>query len=165
MAETVQGLTVQVRIWGTVNGDDGAKLTVDETYTKTFSEGTGTNNIGYVWQDETRSLDTTSEDLQLDGLTDFQGATMSSNNNVKLLYVRNLDTTSGDYFRLGGSSGGNEWDSGPLAAAGDKIDIEPDGILLCVSPVDGWGITAGDDLGMEAADTSTYRILLAGDNA
>lgn len=165
MAETVRGLTVEIRIYGTVTGGDGALLSVNEVYSKTFGEGSGTDQIGYVWQDQSRSLDTTTEDINLTTTTDFQGAAMGSNNNVKLLYIRNLDLTTGDYFRIGGSAGGNEWDSGPLAAAGDKIDVEPDGVLLCISPVDGWSITASDDLGVEAADTSTYRIIIAGDNA
>ncbi len=39
MAETVQGLTITVEIKGTVVGDDGAQLVVDETYTANFSNG------------------------------------------------------------------------------------------------------------------------------
>lgn len=164
MAETVQGLTVKVRIYGTVVGTDNAKLVVDETYTQTFAEGTGTRQCGAVWQDLTRALATTTEDLQLDGLADFQGATMSTNNNVKLLYIRDLDTDTGDRFDVGGSGGGNAWDS-MLVDVSDKVSVGPGGFLLCVSPVDGFGITAGDDLAITSADNSNYRAILAFDNA
>jgi len=164
MAETVLGLTVKVTIKGTVLGTDGARLVVDHVYNQNFSDGTGTNQIGAVWQDLTRNLSTTTEDLQLDGLADFQGDTMSSNNNVKLYYLRNLDDDTGDRFDVGGSAGGNAWDT-MLYDATDKVSVGPGGILLCVSPVDGFGITAGDDLAITSSDNSNYRTIIGFDNS
>jgi len=164
MAETVQGLTVKVTIRGIVNGTDGAQLVVDHSYSKTFANGTSANQIGAVWQDETRALATTTEDLQLDALSDFQGDTMSSNNNVKLVYIRNLDDDTGDRFDVGGSGNGNSWDT-MLVDATDKVSVGPGGMLLCVSPVDGFAITAADDLAITSVDTSNYRAIIAFDNA
>jgi hypothetical protein len=165
MAETVRSLRVQVLITGTVVGDDGAVLTVSEQYDKTFGEGTGTDQVGAVWQDKSRNLNATSENLDLDALTDFQGATMSTLANIGVFYLRNLDTNSGDKFTIGGAAT-NQW-IGMLVDGTDKIDIGPDGFMLCVSPVDKFTITAstGDTLKVEAADNSNYRLILAGDNA
>ena len=168
MAETVQSLRVQVIITGIVIGDDGAKLVVNETYDKTFSEGTGTDQVGAVWQDKSRNLNATSEDIDLDALTDFQGATMSSLANLGLFYARNLDTDSGDGFTFGGAAA-NPWDGAgtPFEVAGGKIGLGADGIFLWVSPVDKGAIGAGsaDTLKVESQDNSNYRMILAGDNA
>lgn len=165
MAETVNGLTVELRIYGTVTGDDGAKLTVDETYKQTFSDGSGEDQVGYVWQDLTRPLNTTTEDLNLDALTDFQGATMTGNNNVAVMYFRNLDDDTGDSFKLGGAPSAQfvNW----VGNTDDKVIIPPGGIFLMVTPLDKFGITAGsgDLLRVEALDNSNYRVILSGDNA
>ena len=165
MAETVQGLTITVEIRGIVNGTDGAQLVVDESNTYVFSNGTGEDQVGYVWQDKARSLDTTTEDLNLDGLTDFQGATMTTNNNVAVMYIKNLDTDTGDRLVLGGAAANQmiNW----VQAANDQINIGADGLFLLISPLDKYAITAatGDLLRVEAVDTSTYDILIAGDNA
>ena len=59
MAETVLSLRVEVIIKGTVAGDDGAVLRVDEHYTQVFSDGTGTDQIGNVVQDLNRPLNST----------------------------------------------------------------------------------------------------------
>lgn len=164
MAETVQGLTIEVRIYGTVSGDDGAKLVVDETYKKTFSDGTGTDQVGTIWQDQSRNLNATSEDLNLDALTDFQGAATGATN-VAFMYLRNLDTDTGDKFLLGGASGNQfiNW----VGDATDTVDIGPDGIFLLVSPVDKYAITAstGDLLKVQSADNSNYRFIFGGDNS
>lgn len=165
MAETVQGLTIEVEITGTVIGTDGARLVIDERNTITFAEGSGAGQIGYVWQDLTRPLDTTSESLNLDGLTDFQGATLTTANNVAFMYLRNLDTTTLHNFILGGAAVNQfvNW----VQAANDRIRIGPDGIFLLVSPTDKYAITAatGDILKVEADATSTYRFIYGGDNA
>jgi hypothetical protein len=168
MAETVRSLRVQVIITGTVVGDDGAFLTVSEQYDKTFGDGTGTDQVGTVWQDKSRNLNATSEDLDLDALTDFQGATMSSLANIGMLYFRNLDEDAADSFTLGGAAA-QAWEGGttPFFGAGDKISVGAGGVLLWISPVDKGTIGAGtaDTLKVEAADNSDYRLIFAGDNA
>lgn len=162
--ETLQGLTIEVRIYGTVSGPDGSRLVVDESYKKTLTDGTGTDQAGFVWQDQTRPLNTTSESLDLDALTDFKGATMTDNANLKLMYFRNLDTDTGDHLLIGGAASNQfiNW----VGDATDKVKLGADGIILIVSPVDGFAITAstGDLLKVEAVDNSSYRAILAGDN-
>jgi hypothetical protein len=166
MAETVKGLTIQLRIFGTVVGENGSKLPINEVYEQTFSDGTGSQQVGTVWQDvPSRTLSTTSEDLDLVGSTikDFQGEALAFNN-LKVLYIRNLDEDSGDYLWVGGASGTQV--TGLFGDVADKIKVGPKGILLWVSPVDGVAVTSSTDLlKVEAVDNSTFRPILAGDNA
>lgn len=164
MAETVTGLTVEIRIHGTVAGADGSAVRVNEEYIQRFADGTGSEQIGNVWQDVSRALNATSEDLNVDGLTDFQGAATGFNN-LKLMYFRNLDEDAGDHLLVGGAASNQliNW----VGDASDKVKVGPKGIFLLISPVDGFAVTAstGDLLKVEAADNSTYRAILAGDNA
>jgi len=166
MAETVRSLRVQVKITGVVVGDDDASKSVDFTYDKTFSNGTGADQLGSVWEDKTRALNTTSEDLDLGtgGLTDFQGAALVLNN-VKLFCVQNLDTDTGDNFRL--KEGSANPVTSILNGTNPEVEIGPDGLLLLVNPVDGYAVTdsTADTIGIQAVDNSTYRVLVAGDNA
>ncbi len=164
MAETVHSIQVTVTIKGKVGGDDGAFLDVDETFTQTFTEGTAANQVGNAWQDKTRTLAATSEDINLDGVTDFQGAATGFNN-LKMMYVRNLDTDTGDDIIVGGAAANQfiNW----VSDATDRVVIGPGGIFLLLSPVDGYAITSGtgDLLKVEAVDTSSYTIITAGDNS
>jgi hypothetical protein len=164
MAETVKSLRVTVTIKGTIAGADGAILQVDETYDQVFNDGTGSDQMGLAVQDLNRPLNATSEDLNLDGLTDFQGAA-SGLNNLGLMYFRNLDEDTGDGLTIGGASANQfvNW----VGDATDKIKVGPKGIFLLVSPVDKYAITAstGDLLKVETDDNSTYRYIIGGDNA
>ena len=164
MATTVNGLQIKISIIGTVAGADGARVQIDEKITYNFSDGTAANQVGYVFQDLTRPLNATTEDLNLDALKDFGGDTITANN-VKLMYFRNLDLDTGDSFKLGGapSNAFINW----VDNANDKVIVGPGGLFLLISPTDGYGITAstGDLLRVEAVDNSTYRLMLAGDDA
>jgi hypothetical protein len=164
MAETVGGLKVTVSIQGSVIGDDGALLKVDKEFVYRFTNGTGSNQVGNIWQDESRALNATSEDLNVDGITDFQGAATGFNN-LKLMCFKNLDTDTGDNLTIGGASSNQlvNWVSnGP-----DEVVVGPGGLFLLISPVDGYGVTAstGDLLKLACNDNSTFYALLAGDNA
>lgn len=165
MAETVLGLRVEVRITGTVVGADGARLVVDLAYDKTFDEGTGTDQLGQVWKDDARALNTTSEDLDMVGTapTAFQGEAMALNN-LKIIYIKNLDTDAGDYLLL--KQGSAAPVTTILGGTTPTIKIGPGGLLLWVDP-QGSAVTSttADKLAMEAVDNSTFDILLGGDNA
>lgn len=164
--ETVQSVRVEIRITGLVTDStgDGARLVVLEEYDQTFSDGTGANQLGWVWHDSSRALNTTTETLDLDGLTDFRGQGMSDNNTVKIQYVRELGSTSGQKLTLGGG----DWASstGPLVDSSDKEVVQAGGVLLRIAPVNGFPITAstGDGWLIEASANQTYRVILAGDN-
>ncbi len=165
MAETVASLHVYVKITGLVVGDDGAQLQISETYEQSFTDGTGDEQLGTVWQDRSRALNTTSEDLDLVGssVKDFQGQNLAFSA-LKVLYIRNLDLNSGDHLLVGGASANQI--SGLFGDVSDKIKVGPKGMLLWVMPVDGVSVSAGSDLlKVEAVDNSTYRAIIAGDNS
>ncbi len=160
--ETINGLTVQVRIFGSVLGSDGVRQIVDRSYEKSFTDGTGTNQCGAIWKDDDRSLASTSETLDLDALVDFKGAIMTDNNAVKVLFIQNNSTTTAQTVTVGGGDF-----STPFADPTDKFVVGPGGIALFVNPIDGYAITAGTGDGLLVANnyTGTYNILLATDNA
>lgn len=162
MAETVLGLTVRVTVVGSIVGDNGVRLPIDFTYEKMLTDGTGTNQIGNVFYKKARSLNNTNETIDLDGTTDFQGASTSTFNAVKLLLFTNNSTTAGDDLTIGGGDF-----VGPFADASDKIKVGPGGLALIISPVDGYAITAttGDGLLMATDYNGTYDILLGVDNS
>lgn len=165
MAETVQILRVQVTIKMLITGDDGKQQAVDWTYDKPFTDGTGTDQVGTAFYDASRSLATTSEDLDLAGtLTDFQGATIAMNN-VKVYVMENLDTDTGDYLLL--KQGSSNPVTTILAGTSPTLRCGPGGLILLVNPIDGYAVSAGsaDTLAVESVDSSSYKILIAGDNA
>lgn len=161
MAETVNGITVKVSIQGTVVGSDGISQRVDISYEKTFTDGTGTNQCQNFWFDESRALNATNETLDLDGLTDFQGATMTPNAAVKVMFFQNASTTAAELLTLGGGDFAS-W----VGDATDKVKVGPAGILLLVNPIDGYTITAstGDGLLVAHSGNSSYKAFLAVDN-
>jgi hypothetical protein len=157
--ETVRRLRIKVSIDAEVVGLDGATLTTPlHNYEYVMSDGTGTNQVGWVWQDNDGSLATTTTTVDLDGATDFQGAAMSNNNSLKVMLWKN-DSEAGDLIVGGGDF--SAW----LGDATDKVKVKPRGLLLYVAP-DGVTITAstGDGLALETTATVAYKGLLAGDN-
>jgi hypothetical protein len=161
MAETVRNLRITVRIEGEVAGDDGASLPLNDTYTYNFSDGTGQYQIGSVWQDRDRNLNTTTASLDIDGLTDFQGASTSTYNTVKVLLVKH-ESDSGD-IEIGGAG---DWAT-MLKGTTPELVIKPRGLALVIAPTDGYAVTAstGDVLGLETTANVNFRLLLGVDNA
>lgn len=163
--ETVQQLRIELRITGLVTGHDGSQLRTLVDIDKAFGDGTAANQVGWVWADDTRALNTTTETLDLDGLADFKGATMSDNANVKVLFVQDLGSTAGQKLTLGGG----DWagTGSMLVDSSDKLNVQAGGFVLAVAPVDGYTITAstGDGLLVESSASMNYRVLLAGDNS
>jgi hypothetical protein len=164
MAETVNGLVFTATLRGSVVGADGTIMTVDKTYTATFTDGTGASQIGYIFQKNAYPLNATSKVFDMDGETDFQGAAMSSNNNVKLIWAENKDTTSGHTLTMGGDDLAGS--SGPLVDSTDLMRTGAAGIMIWVSPTDGAGITAStaDGLKFAMSGNSTMDLVVAGDN-
>lgn len=164
--ETVQNFRIELKITGLVTGSDGARKVVNLYKEVNFTDGTSTNQIGQIWEDEVRSLNATNEDIDLSGTTpDFKGAALDMTG-MRLLYVEDLDTDTGDYIDVGPASSNGI--TGFCAAAGDKVRVHPGGFFLWVAPgADQATVTAstGDLLNVTAADNSTYRILVGGKNA
>lgn len=159
MAETVNYTRITVRIEVGVMGDDGAVITSDDTYRWEFANGTGQYQIGNVYSDRSRTINTTTASLDLDGLTDFQGASTSTFNNVKFLFALNQSET-GDLI-----IGGGDWAT-MFGDSSDKVKVKPKGMLLAVAPLDGYAITAstGDVTALETTADTTFRLLLGVDN-
>lgn len=165
-SETVQVLSVEVKVRARVIGSDGAMMEKEHVYSRSFADGTGSTQVGAVWNDDTRSLASTTETLDLDGLVDFKGATMSDNNAVKMLYMENLNTTAGQKITIGGG----DWAGGAmmLQDTTDKLRIGPGGLLLWVDPIDGATVTAstGDGLIVDSgSNTVAYKTMIGFDNA
>jgi hypothetical protein len=160
MAETVKRLRVKVAIEGEVAGDDGALLSVSRSYEYNFSDGNGDNQIGAVWQDVGANLATTTRNVDLDGIADFQGVTMSSNSAAKVILVAHKGT-SGNLLVGGGDF------STPFNDATDKVKVAPGGLILMVAPGAGYGITAstGDVLPIESTASIDYDALFAFKNS
>ena len=166
MAETVIGYSVKVEIVNHIAGADGASQRVAYSKTFNFSDGTGINQLGNQWYDETRTLAGTSEDLDFGagGLTDFQGSDVALNN-IKVLLLENLSTTAAETLKL--KQGSTNPVIGLLAGTAPTFTVGPGGILLAISPIDGYVVTNGtaDVLATETSATSSYLALVGGDNA
>lgn len=165
MAETVQGLKVRVEIIGSVRGSDGASQRVNIVKEYNFSDGTGSEQLGSWFYDESRALNATSEDLDLaGGVTDFQGDALALNN-LKLVFAENLDTDSGDTLTF--KPGGTNPIAGIQGGTSPTLVIPPAGLFLLVDPNGTFTVTGGsaDTVAFQTADNSTYKVLLGGDNA
>ena len=165
--ETVGGLQLVVTLRGYVAGLDGAMLRVEREYVCNFTDGTGNNQIGYVWQDTARALNATNETLDLDALTDFQGAAQTGcavAGGLKLIWIEHKSTTAAEILSLGG--GDLAGATGPLVDTSDLVRVGPKGFILWVSPYEGATITAstGDGLKVAVTGNTTYDITLAGRN-
>lgn len=153
--ETVRILGVKITITGEVTGPDVARVVVNQSKEVNFADGAGQNQLGAVWQDTDGSLATTTATLDLDGLTDFKGSTMSDNSKLRIAYFENNSDT-GNLVVGGGDFAG--W----FADASDKMVIKPRGFALICDPLDGYTITAstGDGLLLETTASVNYKALL-----
>lgn len=167
MAETVQSSFIKVTAGHVVTGDDGKQQVISYEKTYTFTDGTGTDQIGSWFYDATRPLNATNEDIDVKGsasFTDFQGVAMALTG-IRVILLENLDTDTGDYFELTQPAANGV--PNILKAASDGIRIGPGGLLLWISPVDAATVTAGtgDLLNVASADNSNYKLFIAGPNA
>jgi len=134
-------------------------------WSKSFTNGTGTDQANLVWHD-TRTLAGTSEDLDLNASltsTLVPGAVTVKFTNIKILAIRNNSTTTTEILAVGGAAGTQfvNW----VANSSDIVNIGPSGMLILISPIDGYAVGAGasDLLKINsAAATFTYDIWLVG---
>lgn len=140
---------------------DTTNLTVQDT----LQDGTAANKADLVWHDR-RTLDSTSEDLDLAGsLTDAFGNTVTFAN-IRAIAIKNRETDTGYDLAVGGAASNQfvNW----VADSSDIVNIGPDGVFLLYSPVDGYDVTAdtGDTLKIDAGSNSvTYDIVVIGTTA
>lgn len=165
-AETAQ-LSITVTIKGSVVSTSTTApglVPIDYTYQVDFSDGTGNNQLGTVYQSLGRALNATSETLDMDGLS-ILGVSNTDANAVKFIMARHKSTTASELMKMGG--GDFAASTGPLADSTDKIVTGPDGLILLINPRDGWSITATskDGLLMELTGNSTYDTIIGLDNS
>jgi len=168
-SETIDGLYIRIEIKGVVRSStyDGAAQVVNVVKEYTFADGTGTDQVGQVFYDASRTLAATNEDLDVSGSTQkdaFGGALDMTG--VKVIMVENLDTDTGDTVKV--KQPASNGVPGIFLAAGDGLTVQPGGLFLWIAPgPDVATVTAstGDLINVETADTSSYRVLIAGKNA
>lgn len=168
-SETVQGLTVRIEIKGYVasTAKDGSMQAVNIVKEYTFTDGTGTDQVGQFFYDASRTLAATNEDLDLVGssLTDGFGGNLDMTG-LKVMLIENLDTDTGDTVVV--SQPASNGVTGIFKASGDGVTVQPGGLMLWIAPgPDVATVTAStaDLINVACPDTSNYRIFLAGKNA
>lgn len=153
---------IKVREVGT---NTGLRLPgADHLWEMLLSMATGTSNSqsDKVWSD-TRTLASTSEDLDLAGsLLDIEGNAITFAE-VTLMAFYNTNTTSGNLLKIGGASSNQfiNW----VANSTDIVNVGANGILIVSAPVGGWAVTAGtgDKLKIDSPSaTVTYNVLIVG---
>lgn len=134
-----------------------------------WETGTGASQADVIFADQSRSLTaTTNDDFDLAGaLTDGLGASVAMAR-LKLIYVKNNETTAGRVLQIGGSA------SNPIStlfgATADYIIVPPGGIfLLAVPDATAFAVTAGsaDTIRIRNpnASTITYDVIFIGASA
>lgn len=164
MAETVNGIHIEVKIYGSIVGSDGARQNIAIDKAWHLTDGAGANKVGQAFWDKSRALNNTSEDLDLAGsLSTFNGDTLGLTD-VKVLVAENLDSDSGDnlVFKTGSSNPV----TGILGGTSPTLTIPPDGFFLYVSPTEGVPVTAGsaDTIAFQTTDNMVYQTLIIGEN-
>jgi hypothetical protein len=155
--ETVQQFYRRRVLQISVAGLDGNRLapsSIDTTLS--WTDGNGDNQLLQVWCDIGRALGATTETLDLDGLTDFQGGSTSGVTKLKYIFIKNNSTGT---MKIGGGDF-----TTPFADASDKLLI-PAGATLEIeipSSTSAYAITAstGDGLLVELTVAGTYDIVL-----
>lgn len=134
-----------------------------------WTDGTGSGESNRLWGDEQRSISAASnDDLDLaGGLTDVFGNTITMAR-VKMIYIKNRDTTAGKVLRVGAA--GTNPISTLFGATPDYLIIPPSGYLwLATGDATAWALTAGsaDVLRIANPNASSieYDILLVGSSA
>ena len=130
-----------------------------------YTSGSGANQVNAAYISRARSLAGTSENFLLYGtLVDAYGTTLNFTT-VKLIYVKNLSTTTAQYLKLSGDFiDGDTSNLGPVGGTTPVIYIGPGGVFLWDSPTDGATVTnsSKETLTVTNAATFTYDIVILG---
>lgn len=174
MAKTLILRQVEALVQGNYANPSDNQLNVNSNFTfrdtDSLTNGTGENQADLVW-DDTRSVASgANDDIDLAGLTcvDVYGATLTFVE-IRGFMIKNTTTTSGDYLGIGGG-GATEW-TGWVGAAGDYVQLHPNGVFLLTAPGDGdllIGAGATDILrihNFSGANAITYDIYVWGTSA
>ena len=144
MAVTVTSASVLTKPLATlVNVLDRETVTTllksDLTRTKTYTSGTGANQINAAWTDTITILTTADTTLDLTALAGGAFGTVAFSK-VKEIIIQVATATTGYRILVGGAAE-NQF-SGHLADASDIIRVDAAGQLHLSSPVDGYTVDA-----------------------
>lgn len=141
-------------------GGSNVTLSLDQLSADELANGTGADQADLLYFAQ-RTLNTTTENLDLaGGLTDPFGDTLTFAK-VKGLYIKCNGTTTGNKVTIGGA-GANTF---PLFVdTTDKLEIKAGAELVLWGPTDGYTVTAatGDILLVETNYNGTYTIAIWG---
>lgn len=130
-----------------------------------YTSGTGSNKVNRVWSGTNSSSSASTYDLQGSALLSAADGSAVTFPIVVGMMIRNRSTTAGQYITVGaGSAPWITW----LGASGDAVVVGPSGVLILVSPIDGYATTAttGDILTVTpATGTITHDVILLGRSA
>jgi hypothetical protein len=160
-----------IRAIMSVNFDNALDLTtvrdaLSQTFSNTFTDGTGANKAQVMWHDQRTLATTTGEDLDLAGSLSCAFGTVTFTK-VKVLLVYVTTTTAGYTLQVGGAAANQmiNW----VVDATDKIVVGAGGMLLLTSPVDGYAVTAatGDLLKVynPSGGSVVYDIVVIGEGS
>lgn len=127
-----------------------------------YEGGTGANKVGAVFAGRFSSAVAVTHDLRGTLVSVTDPSQVVNFPIVTGLIIRNRSTTSGQYLTVG--AGSNPWITW-LGASGDAVRVGPGGLLVLVSPVDGYATTedTGDVLTVTpATGTISYDIAILG---
>lgn len=120
-------------------GISTATDSLSDTTQSVWTNGTGANKAQIIAHGTFGVSTSSSHDIDLsEGLaTPYGTAALTS---VKYLYLENTSTAVGAQCRIGNTL--NSFSS-PFGTAGDKISLDPGGLFLTASPVNGYPVTGG----------------------
>ena len=140
------------------------KDSLSQDFSDSLANGTAANQADLIFHDQ-RTVTAAAEDLDLAGsLTDKRGNTLTFVE-ITCILIHNLSTTTGEVLTVGGDANALvNW----VGAATHTVKVDPDGLLLWWSPIDGAAVVAGtgDILQIDpGAKTITYDIIIIGRSA
>jgi hypothetical protein len=131
---------------------------------KSFTDGTGSNQLKFIYRDERTLAATTNDDLDLYGSLIHAFGLPINMVKLKMFFLENTSTTAADKLEIG-AAGANPV-STIFGDTSDKKIVGPGGVELWTNPIDGYAITSGtaDILRIRnpGANEITYNLYLAG---
>lgn len=133
-----------------------------------WADGTSTNQADVAFFKKYALSASGTQVLDLAGsLTDDFGRTVTFAK-IRAICFENTSTTSGDTVTVGPDA--TNGITTIITGTTPKVDIDPGGVVLLTSPVDGWSVTGGsaDEIILTetgGANTVTVRVLIVGTSA
>lgn len=144
---------------------DLSTLTEAINYSNTptsYTNGSGVNQVNAFYAD-TRTLAATFEDHDLNAIVDGFGATLNFLI-IKLLFLKNKSTTSGQVLTVSGDFLDGDAGNGPLGGTTPVLYLGAGGSFLWDSPILGATVTntTKDTLTISTSATFDYDIIILG---